>query len=185
MQDWKRKPCKWKTFFIPTYLFEQKRLGLFLDSFHWEFSGKRSRICCLPFLGGNIKIFKTKKYLFFSIPCIFQAIRICIPSQNSKFSKSVRANKSVLNINLKINFNLHFPLSWESEAWTPNCWYSAEKTTASAQSADADFQSGDLGLRSADLPVGRAQWPEPWRQLPAQLRTACWLGTQKTCHQTK
>ncbi len=121
----------------------------------------------------------------FSIPCIFQAIRICIPSHNSKFSKSVRANDSVLNIELKISFNLHFPLSSESEAWTPNCCYSAGKTTASGQSADAAFRPRDLDWRSADLCVGRAQWRGPWRQRPVQLRTACWLGTQKTCKQTK
>ncbi len=129
-----------------------------------------------------------KKKIFFSIPCIFQAIRICIPSQNLEFYKSARlsANGSVLNIEVKINFNSHFPLSSESEAWTPNCWYSAEKTTASsARSADAAFRSRDLGLRSADLSVGRGQWRGPWRQRPAQLRTACWLGTQKICKQTK
>jgi hypothetical protein len=42
--------------------------------------------------------------MFFSIPCIFQAIRICIPSHNLEFSKSARlwANGSVLNIEVKL-----------------------------------------------------------------------------------
>jgi hypothetical protein len=44
------------------------------------------------------------KFFVFSIPCIFQAIRICIPPQNLELYKSARlsANGSVLNIEVKL-----------------------------------------------------------------------------------